>query len=302
MSMAIRSTEPLRKWPLSRDAVRYLLPQHVIRELAKNPITSGSYLSAIGYYPKARGHKTSRSVHEDSLLIYCANGVGYFETSSASGEVFPGEILLLPEGNAPHIYGADSRQPWTIYWCHFDGDCVDELARHMLYSPRRPVIPVGLDPLLITYFTRILDSRRSSAGVAAFIHASCILRQLIAFVGRQLLESRRGIRGDFDLQAIQGLMLENLDGRLELETLAKAVNLSKQHFICQYKRHTGIPPITHFIQLKIERACNLLDTTDRSIKQISEALGYQDALYFSRLFTKIIGMSPTQYRREHAGI
>jgi transcriptional regulator GlxA family with amidase domain len=89
--------------------------------------------------------------------------------------------------------------------------------------------------------------------------------------------------------------------QLELEALAETVSLSKFHFIKKYKELTGTTPINHFIHLKVERACHLLDVTTKSINEISFAVGYEDAYYFSRIFKKIMGVSPSQYRRMRMG-
>jgi AraC-like DNA-binding protein len=77
--------------------------------------------------------------------------------------------------------------------------------------------------------------------------------------------------------------------------------LSKYHFIKKYKALTGTTPINHFIQLKIERACHLLDVTNKGIKEIAWAVGYEDAYYFSRIFRKVMGISPSQYRAIRLG-
>ena len=124
---------------------------------------------------------------------------------------------------------------------------------------------------------------------------------MMAFIGKRVLESRFSYRKDFTLAGIQSVMLGNLGRHLDLDMLAKSTALSKRHFISRYKALTGLPPIAHFIHMKMERACYLLDTTDKPVKTISNELGYDDPLYFSRLFRKIIGVSPRRYRSEHAG-
>ena len=57
----------------------------------------------------------------------------------------------------------------------------------------------------------------------------------------------------------------------------------------------------YFIHLKIQRACRHLTLTRSSIKEISLTLGYSDQYYFSRIFHKVMGLSPLAYRRIQAG-
>ena len=91
-------------------------------------------------------------------------------------------------------------------------------------------------------------------------------------------------------------MRNNLHQDLNLDTLAHFSQLSKFHFAKKFKELTDTSPIQHFINMKIQRACFQLDNSDESIKQIAENHGYNDPYYFSRLFKKMIGMSPKQYR------
>ena len=72
-----------------------------------------------------------------------------------------------------------------------------------------------------------------------------------------------------------------------------AINI---HFATKYKALTGYSPIKHFLNMKMEHACHLLDTGDLSVKGVAAALGYDDPLYFSRSFNKTVGMPPRSYR------
>ena len=73
-------------------------------------------------------------------------------------------------------------------------------------------------------------------------------------------------------------MREHLHARLELERLAAFCNLSKFHFVSRYKAITGRTPIQHFLHLKIEYACQLLDSSDQSVARVGQAVGYDDSL------------------------
>jgi transcriptional regulator GlxA family with amidase domain len=91
-------------------------------------------------------------------------------------------------------------------------------------------------------------------------------------------------------------MREHVDQALTLESLASRANLSKYHFSKRYKKLTGYSPIKHFLNMKMEYACRLLDSTDMSVQAVASAVGYDDPLYFSRLFRQTIGRSPRDYR------
>ena len=128
------------------------------------------------------------------------------------------------------------------------------------------------------------------------IHAVHILQQALSFLALQLRLTAFNNSSAFDIDAVEALMRDNLHQELSLDTLAHYSKLSKFHFSKKFKELTDTSPIQHFINMKIQRACFQLDNTRQTIKEIGEALGYSDPYYFSRIFKKMVGMSPKQYR------
>ncbi|MCB9257725.1 MAG: helix-turn-helix transcriptional regulator [Ignavibacteriales bacterium] len=96
-------------------------------------------------------------------------------------------------------------------------------------------------------------------------------------------------------------MKNNLKLNLTLEMMCEQIGLSPSHFSTLFKKTTGRSPVDYFISLKIQYACHLLDTTKMRIKEISNYLAYEDPYYFSRLFSKIMMVSPTAYRKLEKG-
>jgi len=68
-----------------------------------------------------------------------------------------------------------------------------------------------------------------------------------------------------------------------------------------FKNRTQRVPMEYFIFLKIQKSCHLLDTSNMRIKEISSSLGFEDPYYFSRLFTKMMLVSPVAYRKMRKG-
>ena len=91
---------------------------------------------------------------------------------------------------------------------------------------------------------------------------------------------------------------KNLDKTLRLEEIATSVNLSASHFSYMFKKKTGFTPVEYFNHLKVQKACQYLLFTDLRIKEIALELGIADQLYSSRMFTKVMGVSPNEYREK----
>jgi transcriptional regulator GlxA family with amidase domain len=96
-------------------------------------------------------------------------------------------------------------------------------------------------------------------------------------------------------------MEENISQKINLQQIADSLNLSKFYFSKKFLQHTGVSPIRYFLELKIKHACKLLDESNISVKDVALQIGYDDPYYFSRLFKKIMGLSPTQYRQSQYG-
>lgn len=284
------------KWPLPVDGIRFLTPAFMLQKLSRHPLTRECYPTAIGYYPLALSHRMERERHDDNLLIYCLDGLGYAGTAHWSGRVGAGDLLLLPQGVAHH-YHANAQHPWSIYWVHFQGSSTAVFNQYLGYREGGcPVSRAGGSPQLAAHFRGLLEVHRTGYNTRAFINAANQLRHLITLLALEIRRSQANNQRSFNLAAIQGFMLENLSRQLDLDTLAAVANLSRYHFSNKYKALTGYSPVKHFLNMKMEHACHLLDSSELSIKGIATALGYDDPLYFSRLFHKTVGMSPSSYR------
>ncbi len=283
------------KWPLPGRGIRFLTPAFMLKKLQEHPLTRDCYPTAMGYYPKASGHRMHRARHDDNLIIYCVDGSGMLTAGERRAEVAAGDLILLPQGIG-HDYAASPCQPWSVYWVHFRGDSSRTFLEHLGYREDRLLARVGVSPALLGAFNSLLSVRKTGYSSRAFINAANQLRHLMTLFASETSRHEGEQQASLDLEALRTYMLENIHQQLDLDSLAAVAHLSKYHFAVRYKALTGYPPIRHFLHLKIEYACQLLDSTELSIKAIAVELGYGDPLYFSRLFTKTMGISPRAYR------
>jgi AraC-like DNA-binding protein len=284
------------QWPLPPESFRFVVPIKQVEKLKKHPLSTGLYATGLGYYKEAKGHKMTRDTHDDHLLMYCLHGKGELHVNNTTSQIGAGDIVLLPKG-VSHRYKASKNEPWTIYWVHFSGSDCGSFLDYLAIKKHNYIIALGVHSRLVTSFEYILECRQTNFDTASFINVANMLRQMlshIALIGTASIRQRA--KHQLDLELVHSLMEASVHEKLELDTLAKEVNLSKFHFIKKYRELTGSTPVNHFIHLKIKRACDLLDITNKSIKEVSYAIGYEDAYYFSRIFKKVMGISPSQYR------
>ncbi|MDC0662743.1 AraC family transcriptional regulator [Marinobacter sp. SS21] len=281
------------QWPVPRDSVRYVLPAPAIQALSEHPLTRDLYPLAFGHYRSAKGHHMHREHHRDHLLIYCTDGRAFLNVEDTPYTAEAGDLILLPAG-AAHRYTADPDNPWTIHWVHYAGPLADEFQQYMGFDADTHLLHLGQQPRVLVDFNGLLSVRQTGFRQKGLVHAANRLRQLLTAI--PLTIDDRTSAQQPELEIIHNFMREHLEERITLDQLAELAGLSPAHFATRYRAQTGSPPIQHFIHLKVERACQLLDTTGLSFAAISARLGYDDAYYFSRLFKKVMGQSPKNYR------
>lgn len=290
------ATPQTSDWPLPEGAARVLLPQALVTELATDILSNTCYPQAFGYYPQAAGHRMARPQPEDWLVIYCVSGSAEATISGTLYRVGAGDLLLLPAGIA-HQYAADADDPWSLYWMHLAGTEPGEWFSR-LGGAGGSVCHIGLHERLLADFRTLLSMPAAGYNLPSGMHAASLVRGLLSYAW--LLQQRQQQPpSTLDINALHLFMQQHLDSKLSVADMAAhAQQPSRYQFIRQYKAATGQTPIQAFLHMKISRACYLLEVSDASVADIAAQFGVEDAYYFSRLFKKIVGVSPTRYRRQ----
>jgi AraC family transcriptional regulator len=123
--------------------------------------------------------------------------------------------------------------------------------------------------------------------------AVCLLRAF-ADPGCRLL--RRSVLPAFRLRAVVRHMRDHLAEPFSLPALASLAGMSQFHFSRTFRRSTGSSPQRYFIGLRIEEAQRLLREKDRSVMEVSLAVGYASPSHFAQVFHRATGATPSAYR------
>ncbi|MBR0181488.1 MAG: AraC family transcriptional regulator [Prevotella sp.] len=270
-----------------------VLPPMVIEIAENDELASSLFVTDIGYYPNATNHYRERKLAINQyVLIYCVDGCGWYKVKGKEYQVSRNQFFILPAGE-PHIYGAN--ESWTIYWIHFRGTHASIFADGM-QTPQN--INVALNSRIrdrISIFEEIFTTLHTGQDIEDLRYASSLLHYFLASM-RYLGQFRRTEGTSDTVEAAIHFMQENIENRITLQDVLNYIGYSQSHFSVIFKKKTGESPIAYFNRLKIEYACKLLKETDLKINQICFKIGIEDPFYFSRLFSKTTGMSPSEYR------
>lgn len=276
-----------------------VVPQIILDMAPDDPILAALHITAMGYYPKAENHFRTREVPiDDFVLIYCIDGQGWFEISGKQHKVTSNSFFILP-ARLPHSYCADTVSPWTIYWIHFKGTLASA------YSAFHEKV-CRIDPSAHSrirerndLFEEIFGSLDRGLTPDSIRYASALFHHYLATL--KYLTEYRGVTGNGDqddiVDATIHFLEENVEKSLTLDQMAEYSGFSASYLSAIFKKRTGLAPLTYFNHLKIRQACRLLTDSNMKMNSICHKVGISDPYYFSRLFSKVIGMSPTEYRR-----
>ena len=276
---------------------RIEIPRPVLKSrVIPDPLLNGLYLCSLGYYPKAAGHYTFRKKGlPENFLFYCVDGKGWYRVEDKQYEVKANEFFILPQ-NVSHAYGSSEDDPWSIYWIHFGG----EQLRHFnslftIQSHFKPFHVKGSDAIA-SGFTKMYKALELGYSTDNLMFANICLSHFISLF---IYNSKHFEAVDENLNCIDSAILymqEHVNETITLNELSKLYHYSPSRFSSLFKQKTGYAPIDYFLQMKMQKASQQLDFTKQSIKEIASNFGFEDPYYFSRRFTKVIGMPPSKYR------
>jgi AraC-like DNA-binding protein len=276
-----------------------VIPRQILStRCAKNDVISNLYVTDIGYYPKAKFHYRERLHGADQhILIYCHEGKGKVMIRNTEYKIEASDFFTIPQ-KLPHSYEANDENPWTIYWVHFKGTTSSQIVSRIEKQ-------IGLKGFIqyneksIELFNEIYGQLERGYSSDNLMYANmCLWHFLTTFLYNDKYATSGKLANKDSTDIAIDYLSKNIDKVLTLEDIASEINLSPSHFSYLFKKKTGFSPIEYFNHLKVQKACQYLLFTNLRVKEISQELGIEDQYYFSRLFTKVMGIAPNDYREK----
>ncbi|MBL7763694.1 MAG: AraC family transcriptional regulator [Chitinophagaceae bacterium] len=275
-----------------------VIPRKILSDkCAKNMIAGAMYITDMGYYPKAKFHYRERPAGADQhIIIYCMEGNGRAVINKREYRIEPGEFIFIPSKTA-HLYEADADNPWTIYWTHFKGMNAEAVIKQLEKNFAGHKGFLKHNENTVGLFNEMYNQLERGYSTDNLIYSSmCLWHYLTAFMFNNKYSAPGKLSYKDPTDVAIDFLQDRIGSLLTLEEIAAAVNLSASHFSFLFKNKTGFSPIEYFNHLKIQRACQYLLFTNLRIREISWNLGIEDPYYFSRLFKKVMGVAPGEYR------
>lgn len=278
------------------------VPKVAIAQSQKLPLINTLFIARMGFYPKAMHHYYQRPTGiSQVILLYCTDGKGWLQFKKSKVMLEAGQAYLIPIGIA-HTYGADTENPWTIYWFHFLGSQCNETVKAIMGAGKEvPVkaVQIGFSEKRDAIFKQIAATFLKGYSTSNLMFANLLLTYYLSsfIVPEQFQQETIMTVADSPTDKAIRYMQQNLTHTITLDNIAQAVHLSVSFFSRKFKQDTGYAPIEYFNYLRIQQACQLLHFSKLRINEVASKIGIDDPFYFSRLFKQQMGISPVAYRK-----
>lgn len=243
-------------------------------------------------------HATFRSMgRKDYQVIYIAAGVAHFYFNGKERILGAGNtILYRPYEMQNYVYYPEDKT--EVYWVHFTGSGVERLLEFGNVKEGDNVFYTGTSPDYQWLFRRIIQELQQCEPHYEEI-ISLLLKDIFYLVLRNYeKELAPDNKIQKEVSTAAHYFNANYNKNISIDDYAASRYISPCWFIRNFKQYMGITPMQYIISIRISNAQSLLENTDYNIKEVAEIVGYDNPLYFSRIFTKQVGMSPKEYKKK----
>ena len=242
------------------------------------------------------GHSYGPAVRDHFLIHYILDGQGRFHIDGKVYNLHKNQGFLI----CPDIvtyYEADREDPWTYTWVGFQGVKAEMYLRYAGLTRENPVFTYDKGDYIRECFSKMIDASKLKKG------GEIRLQGLLYLFLSELIEAADGYVEAGEKQqevyirkAIQYIEM-NYSRDISVMELAKHIGLDRSYLCSLFKEYLKVSPREYLIRYRMDKACELMKNPSLSISDVARSVGYNDPLGFSKMFKKVKGCSPKEYRR-----
>lgn len=233
----------------------------------------------------------------DWQLLYIASGKAHFYFGDMDVLVPAGHMVLFqPRQEQRYEYfGKDKPE---VYWVHFTGSDVKNILRKYGIPLDENVFYCG-SASTYAYLFKEMIAELQTCRVGYEELLSMYLHQIFLLVQRSRQEKRPAVstRIQEEMELARRYFQEHYNEELSIEEYALSRNMSVSWFLRNFKQTYMKSPMQYILNIRMNNAVSLLESTDYNVTEIAAIVGYDNPLYFSRIFKKQRGLSPSDYRK-----
>lgn len=251
-------------------------------------------VSGAGIYQCEAGYHVFPGKRSHYILHVVRKGKGFFCVENRLFHLSAGDVfLIVPDVDI--YYEADTADPWKYYWVNFNGAEMPLLLSHTALSLATPVVHIDNTDALCRCVLNIYQARGEEAHNEAdrigylYLLFGELMRSTPTSVSKAVLPY---------LNKALDYIQQHYRCPLHADEIAIQVGLSRSQLYRLFVENLGMSVNRYLTQYRISEACKLLRQSAASVNEIAVSVGFNDPLYFSRVFHDLKHLSPSAYRRQ----
>jgi len=289
------------------DSISAQLPPPATRRLPDVPmareacaIAAGRNLKMGRHYPPEVNWVPDWRLLDDALFHFYPQSSRWVETK-AGRCVMPANALMCIPPETPFRHGLGQRKRVnSTYWFRVQGAALPKFFELIRWHPAKPYVQIEESVPFIENWMGMFKTLSVPITAGHLFRLSSITaRQLGLIVEAAQQAQYRQQPSNQRVHEVIKYLRDHPTANPSLQELASMANLSTQHLRGIFKQLTGYAPSQYHAQVKAQYAARLLSRTEEPVSIIADQVGFEDPLYFSRWFRRLMGVSPRQYARDH---
>lgn len=244
------------------------------------------------------GHSVGPEVRPNYVIHCVLGGKGYFEVGEKHFDIKKGQGFLIEPETLIH-YKADENEPWTYMWIGFSGAQAGKYLEDIGLTSKNLVFQCDKLDELKNIILRMFQYQHLS--VVNQYHLQGLLYEFFAVLADGMHIEEVGHAADDNSYVREAVnFIRNAYYRgITVSEIAEHVSVNRSYLYKLFEETFGMSPKEFLTRFQISRAKELLTWSDISIESVAWSCGYKDSLAFSKVFKKMMGVSPTAYRKNH---
>lgn len=275
-------------------------PQESVADLHNNYLGPSPYhVNYCGYEACYPGYSFGPCSRTSYLLHVIYKGCGKYYVPGRVYDVCAGQIFLIYPGIIT-TYQADVEDPWSYAWIGFNGHRSEAILSQLGFSSDHHVLTVDDPQPLYECVLNMMGTHRIT--YANELYRTAELLRFFAYIADHLVGttcSAPGYSKSTYAQLAMRYLDNNFTTHIKISDLADHIGVDRSYLTKSFRDEYHISPQEYLIRLRMEKAEQLLESSNDSVSVIAMQVGYTDALAFSKIFKLRTGYSPSAYREQH---
>lgn len=246
----------------------------------------------------AAGYSYGPAVRSQYVLHYITSGKGSYTINNKTYTLHKNQGFLIPPDTITY-YEADKEEPWNYMWIGFNGVKAETYLNYANLNEDNLIFEYSTDDTLQIYLNEMLKLKELNFSNELKLEGLLYMFMSALVSCRKDEGNTKAFRStEIYLEKSIEYIEKNYADNIKINDIANYIGINRSYLTHIFKKNINISPQEFLLNYRIDKACTLLKRSDLSIKAVSKSIGYSDPLTFSKIFKKVKGESPKNYREK----